>query len=86
MRKHGRRAKGFGNPKSEDGGKVKPQPYVVADDDFEEYDEFLRWKRKHGLRANVRRMARHHRKHFPKDGETDQEKTVRDLKNRVAEK
>ena len=30
----------------------------MSDDDYEEYEEFLAWKKKHGLRATIRKMAR----------------------------
>ena len=33
-------------------------PIAVSDDDFEEYKEFLAWKKKHGLRATIRKMAK----------------------------
>ena len=33
-------------------------PIAVSDDDFEEYQEFLAWKKKHGLRATIRKMAK----------------------------
>jgi len=38
-----------------------PPAIAVSDDDFEEYEEFLAWKRKHGLRATIRRMAKRDR-------------------------
>ena len=36
----------------------RPPAIAVSDDDFEEYEEFLAWKKKHGLRATIRKMAR----------------------------
>ena len=36
----------------------RPPAIAVSDDDFEEYEEFLNWKKKHGLRATIRKMAR----------------------------
>lgn len=42
-------------------GRDAPPAIAVSDDDFEEYEEFLAWKRKHGLRATIKKMARHER-------------------------
>lgn len=30
---------------------------AISDDDFEEYEEFLAWKKKYGLRATLKRLA-----------------------------
>jgi len=38
-----------------------PPAIAVSDDDFEEYEEFLAWKRKHGLRATIKKMAKRDR-------------------------
>ena len=51
---------------------------AVSDDDFEEYEEFLAWKRKHGLRATIRKMA----KHQGVDDNDDQQ----EVRDRIAEK
>lgn len=63
--------------KAVDFGGRGPPAIAVSDDDFEEYEEFLAWKKKHGLRATIRKMARRQGVDEPDD---------RDLRDRVKER
>lgn len=56
----------------------RPPAIAVSDDDFEEYEEFLAWKKKHGLRATIRKMARKQGVDEERD-EVEHRKTARDV-------